>query len=191
AGTGLYALLPEDAELKHWFHLPTWAGPDVVGLWRPLAARLLAELRRAGSPTAEVQQQKAELTRLRDDLRSTRAQLREAKRGESAAAEELARLWRPADLPGGYHARQPVWYARRQAGVVAACVGEVRGDGPNRRYSLTVKGQVIRSNAEASQLRPRADPTPRPHKRSQAAADNVYSPTYSPQDPFYNSDPYA
>ncbi|CAE8626592.1 unnamed protein product, partial [Polarella glacialis] len=30
AGTGLYALLPEDAELKHWFHLPTWAGPDVA-----------------------------------------------------------------------------------------------------------------------------------------------------------------
>lgn len=48
---GLYSLLPADEELPHWFHtaLPLWAGPDVVGLWRPLAARLLAALHEPGS----------------------------------------------------------------------------------------------------------------------------------------------
>ncbi|CAE7892297.1 Xylosyltransferase sqv-6 [Symbiodinium microadriaticum] len=32
------ALLPSDVEMHRWFLYPTWAGPDIFGLWRPLAA---------------------------------------------------------------------------------------------------------------------------------------------------------
>ena len=40
-----------DEELGRWFHpsVRVWAGPDLVGLWRPLAGRLLAALREPGS----------------------------------------------------------------------------------------------------------------------------------------------
>ncbi|CAK9105267.1 unnamed protein product [Durusdinium trenchii] len=49
-GSELHALLPSAEEMKHWFYFPTWAGPDLVGLWRPLVAELVYALHLPASP---------------------------------------------------------------------------------------------------------------------------------------------